>query len=193
MRITCERYTIDKKYVLNTDRQSWSTNRLVTEMYFVLSFSVPKLTSHGIFGSIFDFVRLTMAFSIYFQRATTGGIPTRTTISSHVQLQSASVVALYHTMRQVKLFRILTNSIFVVYVKIWSSLTLSLNWQIFYINCHVIVSLLNALRTSTFGPMIIEITFSTSQMPNPKLLQGREAIAGKSYSSRHYMTTLDET
>jgi hypothetical protein len=28
--ITCERYTIDAKYVLNTDRKSWSTNRLVT-------------------------------------------------------------------------------------------------------------------------------------------------------------------
>jgi hypothetical protein len=28
--ITCERYTIDAKHVLNTDRKPWSTNRLVT-------------------------------------------------------------------------------------------------------------------------------------------------------------------
>jgi hypothetical protein len=28
--ITCERYTIDAKHVLNTDGKPWSTNRLVT-------------------------------------------------------------------------------------------------------------------------------------------------------------------
>jgi hypothetical protein len=28
--ITCERYTIDSKHVLNTNRKPWSTNRLVT-------------------------------------------------------------------------------------------------------------------------------------------------------------------
>jgi hypothetical protein len=28
--ITCDRYTIDAKHVLNTDRKPWSTNRLVT-------------------------------------------------------------------------------------------------------------------------------------------------------------------
>jgi hypothetical protein len=27
--ITSERYTVDKKHVLNTDRKPWSTNRLV--------------------------------------------------------------------------------------------------------------------------------------------------------------------
>jgi hypothetical protein len=28
--ITCERYTVDAKHVLNTDRKPWSTTRLVT-------------------------------------------------------------------------------------------------------------------------------------------------------------------
>jgi hypothetical protein len=43
--ITCERYTIDAKHELNTDRKPWSTNRLAG--HFLRATCVSKWTPSG--------------------------------------------------------------------------------------------------------------------------------------------------